>query len=688
MLEEVKSSVLGYANNCHPEEPKNNLSPRALRGRRWIINALNNKEIFVSEADKGGAILIMNYEDVIKTLESELHNPENYELISQDPDAHLSTVTKKIQNLSCKLEMEGCITPMDRESITGLNDELNLKHNPEYRAVDPTIYPAFKVHKLTEKEISDKVVPPARFINNAKFGPLYRVEKWCSTDLTNISRQYCKDEYLKDTDDLQEQINALIEQLSSNTKPPSYKLFTLDVKNLYGSIQPEFAKTALKEALKLDNTIDENTKLALQQFSELVIDNAYIRYKDSCYRSKKGIATGGCISRQIADCTLHHLKNIITPKMPLWKFIYLFKRYIDDIFGLWLGTVRQFEAFIKNLNKLCKPFGIQFGQWQIGSSVVNLDSSMSINPDTHLIDYTLHRKPTDARAYLRTTSFHPPHIFNSIAYSQMLRVLKRNSSPTKGKSDISDMKEDLKRAGHTKENLDKLECKLMDTVGDDSPQPISNTNKSLITAVLNYSTEVSEVKALLTKIKPDIQKLIGDDVNVLVTSRKGNTLRNMVCKNSVLCQPKILPCTSGKCKTCPMLVKNGESLKVNGKDITTKVTQTCKHKNSIYIGQCQQCNTDDENTYAGKTMPQVNFRMTGHRGCFKYNDPGKIEKSAFSQHNMDSHPENFGFNSSNFKLMVYKTTNNPRNLHRLETIAINELRTNVWGLNRMYTQKH
>ena len=87
-------------------------------------------------------------------------------------------------------------------------------------------------------------------------------------------------------------------------------------------------------------------------------------------------------------------------------------------------------------------------------------------------------------------------------------------------------------------------------------------------------------------------------------------------------------------------------------------------------------------------MPQVNLRMNGHRGCFKYSEPKKIEKSAFSQHNMDSHPENFGFNSSNFKLMIYKTTNNPRNLHRLETIAINELRTNVWGLNRMYTQKH
>ena len=178
----------------------------------------------------------------------------------------------------------------------------------------------------------------------------------------------------------------------------------------------------------------------------------------------------------------------------------------------------------------------------------------------------------------------------------MLRVWKRNSSPTKGKADINDMKKDLKLAGHTKEHLDKLECKLLDTRGDNSPPPITNTNKGLITAVLNYSTEVSEVKALLSDLKPDIQKLIGDDINILVTTRKGNTLRNMVCKNSMLCQPKLVPCTSGKCMTCPMLVKQGESLKVNDMDITTKVIQTCKLKNSIYIGQCQQCKIENENT--------------------------------------------------------------------------------------------
>ena len=380
--------------------------------------------------------------------------------------------------------------------------------------------------------------------------------------------------------------------------------------------------------------------------------------------------------------------DIIKPKLPHWKLIYLFKRYIDDIFGLWLGTARQFEKFVQKLNMLCKPLGIQFGEWKYGKSVVNLDLALYINPDTNCVEYTLHKKPTDSRSYLRTDSFHPHHIFNSVAYSQILRVWKRNSSPTKGKEDIDNIKQDLNRAGHTMDNLNKLEQKLLKSVGDNSAPPVTKNKKELLTAVVNYSEEVKEIKQLLSNIKPDIKKLIGDDVDILVTSRKGTTLRNTICKNSSLCQPQLKICSSNKCKTCPMLVNQGESMVINGKDISTKVIQTCQHKNAIYIGQCQRCSAEDENTYAGKTMPQINYRMNIHRGCFKFNDLEKIGKSAFSQHNIDSHPENFGFNTDNFKLMVFKTTNNPRNLHRLETITINELRTNVWGLNRMYTQKH
>ncbi len=109
------------------------------------------------------------------------------------------------------------------------------------------------------------------------------------------------------------------------------------------------------------------------------------------------------------------------------KLITLMKRYIDDIFGLWTGTVRQFHQFVTQLNAASAPFGIKFGDFEIGHTVNFLDVTLYIDSDG-IIQYKLYKKPTDSRLYLKTSSFHPSHIFDSVAYSQMLRVWKRNST--------------------------------------------------------------------------------------------------------------------------------------------------------------------------------------------------------------------------------------------------------------------
>ena len=158
----------------------------------------------------------------------------------------------------------------------------------------------------------------------------------------------------------------------------------------------------------------------------------------------------------------------------------------------------------------------------------------------------------------------------------------------------------------------------------------------------------------------------------------------LVCKHAQLCESEPEKC-SGRCKTCPILMKPGDTLTINDKTVTAPPIQSCKHRNVIYLGQCQLCHQKDENTYGGKTMQIFKNRVNGHRGCFKVDNLETVEKSALSQHNLEKHPENFNLN--NFDMMIYKKTNNPRNLHRLESTTISGLRTNVWGLNRMHTQK-
>ena len=303
--------------------------------------AIEAKRIFITRADKGGATLIMNYSDVVSTVEKELSDRSKYELISDKPDEHRENVTKQVREVVKKAEKEGLITAADREIITGLTDKLNMKHHPEFRPEDPTIYPLFKLHKQSQEQINNKEVPPARFVNNSKYGPLYRLEKWMSRQLSKISSNCCKDEYLRDTDHLQSKIDAINEE-TRKIEPknrPKYYLYTLDVAALYPSIRTEEARKAMVDAFNKDDTTNEETKSVLLQFTDLIFSKLYIKHKNSCYKPLFGIPTGGCNSRQVADMHLHRLLEIVKQDIPHWEKILLLLRFIDDIFGLWAGTI-------------------------------------------------------------------------------------------------------------------------------------------------------------------------------------------------------------------------------------------------------------------------------------------------------------------------------------------------------------
>ena len=90
------------------------------------------------------------------------------------------------------------------------------------------------------------------------------MEKWCSPYLTNISREYCKEEFILDTG----QLIRSIEQVNQSKilENENVNLFTMDVEKLYPSIQPDLALQAIHEALRADKTTDDKTKYAIEQF--------------------------------------------------------------------------------------------------------------------------------------------------------------------------------------------------------------------------------------------------------------------------------------------------------------------------------------------------------------------------------------------------------------------------------------
>jgi retron-type reverse transcriptase len=89
----------------------------------------------------------------------------------------------------------------------------------------------------------------------------------------------------------------------------------------------------MMDAFESDHSTTEGIKEALLSFTELSFEKSGITFQDSCYKSKKGIPTGGCDSPQIADIFLHWLTHKkIKMNLPWDRLIVLFLQYIDDCF--------------------------------------------------------------------------------------------------------------------------------------------------------------------------------------------------------------------------------------------------------------------------------------------------------------------------------------------------------------------
>ena len=464
-------------------------------------------------------------------------------------------------------------------------------------------------------------------------------------------------------------------------------LFTLDVEALYPSIDPAKAIEAMQHAFATDTTTNQETKSAVLKFTQVSFREHFITFQNRVYKPKIGIPTGGCDSRQIADLFLHWMIfTKIKDNIGLWKYVKMFRRFIDDVFGTWCGTERQFKLFLNDLNTAAAEFGIKFGSWSIGSSVDFLDVKLYLD-ESNNIQYRLFKKPTDARNYLKTKSFHPPHVFSSIAFSQMLRVVNRNSQTETQKEDINELKKDLMRSGHKCSDLDTLEKEVMERVAGDEPNEEKKVD-SIVFAV-DYFKDLNALKLILKNCEKDLKLLIGD-TRVIFAARKQTSIGNRVVRNSAICD---IPdnsnndhqrCGISRCKSCPQILTGGSTLTINGQILKIPSRYNCGTNNCVYVSQCKKCRDQiqhHDNTYFGQTFQVFRRRMNGHRDKFTAND---YEKSALATHTFEVHGDNL--NMSNFEFGVVKKCR-PRDLDREEFKFIDKYRTKELGLNKIQVKR-
>lgn len=111
--------------------------------------------------------------------------------------------------------------------------------------------------------------------------------------------------------------------------------------------------------------------------------------------------------------------------IPKWEQKLLFLRqFIDDKFGIWLGTSNEFNSFIIDINSYCQ---LQWTSEGTSTSVNFLDLTISIGKNGNIITKTF-QKPINLHLYIPPHSAHPPGVLKSIIYGNLRRYWLQNTN--------------------------------------------------------------------------------------------------------------------------------------------------------------------------------------------------------------------------------------------------------------------
>ena len=126
-----------------------------------------------------------------------------------------------------------------------------------------------------------------------------------------------------------------------------------------------------------------------------------------------------------------------------------FRRFIDDMIGLFLGDRKQAEEFVKMLNNL-EP-GITFTFEWSDKTINFLDVQLEVVDGS--LKTNLFIKPTNPQLYLHYQSNHPAHVFTAIPYGQAVRIRTICSEPEFVGAHLENLKTKLLDRGYPEQMI-------------------------------------------------------------------------------------------------------------------------------------------------------------------------------------------------------------------------------------------
>ena len=287
-----------------------------------------------------------------------------------------------------------------------------LAMNPQDK-VPGRFYCTFKVHKKHD----EGKAPPERPIVSGSNSITENASLFVEHHIKEIATKHKS--YLQDTPDFLRHIQFL----NKETLPPNAILVTMDVSGLYTNIPQEDGVECVREAL------DERTNKKiptgfLTRLLEIVLRYNIFEFNQELFQQLIGTAMGTRAAPPYANIFLARILDDKILKLALEiseseiSPIKLLKRFLDDIFMIFVGSTTTLHKLLNEINKIHPSIKLTMSHTSLSSengsakcdceesdSIPFLDVLCSIKDGKIVTD--LYRKESDRNQYLLTSSCHP-----------------------------------------------------------------------------------------------------------------------------------------------------------------------------------------------------------------------------------------------------------------------------------------
>ena len=293
-------------------------------------------DIVIRPADKGSAIVIQDAVTYRDEALRQLSDAQFYRKLEKDPtQANAAKVASIVRSM---------------ESRNVINTK-TAKDLVETKARTPHLYTLPKIHKRLDN-------PPGRPIVSSNQAPTERISCIVDQYLKSLVKQLPA--YIKDTKDFLCHLRTL------QDLPEDALLFTMDVVGLYTNI-PHADGLKAFEAILNNREVQEPPTKEIVELATLVLTCNSFQFEDDHYLQIKVTAMGTRMAPSYAYLFMGQLEKTILMTAPENHVPGFYKRFLDDVFGIWLHGEQAFLEFIAHANSVNSDI-----KFSVSSSVVYL----------------------------------------------------------------------------------------------------------------------------------------------------------------------------------------------------------------------------------------------------------------------------------------------------------------------------